>query len=66
MEILSCRQARGNFSEVLNKVTYGGSRVAVKRPGKPPVYLISAEDYELVRRILEMKGPEKQQEMKAG
>ncbi len=53
MQILTSRQARGNFSEILNQVSYGRERVAVQRPGKAPVYLISAADYERVRHILE-------------
>ena len=52
MENLTLTKARKNLADVLNRVT-AGERIAVKRPHRPAVHLISDEDYELVREILE-------------
>lgn len=44
MEAMNVVEARRNFSELITRVAYGGSRVVVERRGRPLVALISAQD----------------------
>jgi prevent-host-death family protein len=44
MEAMNVDEARRNFSELINRVAYGGSRVVVERRGRPLAALISIED----------------------
>jgi prevent-host-death family protein len=41
---VSVSAARADFSELINKVGYGGERVVITRHGKPLVALVAAED----------------------
>jgi prevent-host-death family protein len=53
MKILSSGEARKNFADTLNRVTYGSEHIAIKRSGKESVYLISSQDYELFQKLLQ-------------
>lgn len=44
MEAMNVVEARRNFSELITRVAYGGSRVVVERHGRPLAALISAHD----------------------
>jgi prevent-host-death family protein len=44
MEAMNVDEARRNFSELINRVAYGGGRVVVERRGRPLAALISIED----------------------
>lgn len=44
MEAVNVVEARRNLSELITRVAYGGSRVVVKRRGRPLAALISAQD----------------------
>jgi prevent-host-death family protein len=44
MEAMNVVEARRNFSELVTRVAYGGSRVIVERRGRPLAALISARD----------------------
>jgi prevent-host-death family protein len=49
---LSVSAIRARWSEAINRVAFGGERVAVERHGKPVAYLLGAEDLEgLLRRL---------------
>ena len=51
MTVLSMTDARLLFSEVANKVIYGGERIYVKKNGKIAFALVSAEDAELLEML---------------
>lgn len=53
MRSLSSGEARNHFADTLNQVAYGSEHIAIERPGKDPVYLIPAKDYELFLKLLE-------------
>jgi PHD/YefM family antitoxin component YafN of YafNO toxin-antitoxin module len=53
MRSLSSGEARNGFADMLNHVAYGSEHVAIQRPGKDPVYLISAKDYELFLKLMQ-------------
>jgi PHD/YefM family antitoxin component YafN of YafNO toxin-antitoxin module len=53
MRSLSSGKARNSFADTLNHVAYGSEHIAIQRPGKDPVYMISAQDYELFLKLLE-------------
>lgn len=44
VEAMNVVEARRNFSELINRVAYGGRRVVVERRGRPLAALISVED----------------------
>ncbi|MBI4098304.1 MAG: type II toxin-antitoxin system Phd/YefM family antitoxin [Candidatus Levybacteria bacterium] len=43
MKTVTAKQARQNFSEILNEVYYGDKKVLITRSGKPIVILTSAK-----------------------
>lgn len=51
MNTLSASELRKDISAVLNRVAYGGERIAVHRHGKAQAVLISVEDYGLLREL---------------
>lgn len=51
LRVVSSRDLRGNLSEMISRVTYGGERVGVSRNGKPAVVMVSVEDYELLEAL---------------
>ena len=53
MKSLSSGQARKNFADTLNRVSYGSEHIAIERSGKEPVYMIPAKDYELFQHLLQ-------------
>jgi prevent-host-death family protein len=48
---LSTSELRKDTAEALNKVAYGGDRIALHRRGKDVAVIVSVEDYELLRTI---------------
>ena len=51
MTVLSMTDVRLSFSEMANKVIYGGERIYVKKNGKIAFALVSAEDAELLEML---------------
>lgn len=47
----SAREARAQFSEILNKAAYGKEPVVITRQGKNIAVVISFEDYQLYRQL---------------
>ncbi|MBI2621169.1 MAG: type II toxin-antitoxin system Phd/YefM family antitoxin [Candidatus Levybacteria bacterium] len=43
MKTVTAKQARQNFSEIINEVFYGNKKVLITRSGKPVVILTSAK-----------------------
>jgi antitoxin Phd len=48
---LSTSELRKDTAEALNKVAYGGDRIALQRRGKDVAVIVSVEDYELLRAL---------------
>ena len=46
-------EARNDFSDVVNRVSYGHERVVVRRRGRDLVAVVSMEDLDLLERALE-------------
>ena len=44
MTTLSIAQARNQFADAVNRVSYGGERIVFARRGKPVAALVSADD----------------------
>lgn len=44
-------EARAELADLVNRVAYGGERVALTRRGKIMAALVSAEDLELLERL---------------
>jgi PHD/YefM family antitoxin component YafN of YafNO toxin-antitoxin module len=53
MRYLSAGEARSSFADTLNQVAYASEHVAIQRPGKEPVYMISAKDYQLFLKLIQ-------------
>lgn len=51
MNRLSISDARRNFSDTVNRVSYGGERIVLDRNGKEVAALISLEDLELLEAL---------------
>ena len=51
MITLSIVDARNNMADVLNRVSYGGERIALSRRGKAVAVLVSVADAELLARL---------------
>jgi len=49
-------KARESFSELVNRVAFGGERYMVERRGKPLAALISAEEYQQLMELLDEAG----------
>jgi prevent-host-death family protein len=48
---LSTSELRKDTADALNKVAYGGDRIALQRRGKDVAVIVSVEDYELLRAL---------------
>ncbi len=48
---ISTSDLRKDTADALNKVAYGGDRIALQRRGKDVAVIVSVEDYELLRAI---------------
>ena len=46
MKTISAKEARANFSDVLNEVHFSRKKVLITRSGKPQVVLISFKEYQ--------------------
>ncbi len=44
-------EARGNWTDILNKASYGKERIEVVRRNKPIAYIVPIEDVELLEKI---------------
>jgi prevent-host-death family protein len=53
MTTISIVEARNKLADALNRVSYGGERVALARRGKPVAVLVSVEDAELLEKLEE-------------
>lgn len=53
METISCKEARDNMAEVVNKVVYGHEKWAITRRGKEVAVLISYEEWQAIEKLLE-------------
>ena len=51
MTTMSIAEARNNFADAINRVSYGGERVVFARRGKPVAALVSAEDLALLEKM---------------
>ena len=51
MTTFKSSEARTEWAEMLNRVGYGGERIAIERRGKPVAVLISPEDAKLLEAI---------------
>ncbi len=51
MSEVNVSEARDGFADLLNRVTYGGERVVIRRRGKAVGALISAEDLALLAEL---------------
>jgi len=51
MARLTASTARDRFSDVLNRVAYGGERVVIERRGKELAAIVSLEDLRLLEAI---------------
>lgn len=49
-------KARDDFSEMINRVAWGGERYVVERRGKPLVTVISAVEYQALLHLLSKGG----------
>ncbi|MBW2060755.1 MAG: type II toxin-antitoxin system Phd/YefM family antitoxin [Deltaproteobacteria bacterium] len=43
--------ARSNFTEIINKVTYGGERITITKYGKDAAAIVSLDDLNLLEAI---------------
>jgi len=48
---LSTSDLKKDTADALNKVAYGGDRIALQRRGKDVAVIVSVEDYELLKAI---------------
>lgn len=48
---VSTREARENFSDVINRAAYGKERVILTRRGKPFAAVVPVEDIELLEMV---------------
>lgn len=44
-QIVSAKQFRENFSEILNEAVYGKKRILITRNGKSQAFLVGVKDY---------------------
>lgn len=49
--VVTVREMRHDFADVVNRVRYGGQRFVVTRHGAPRVAVVPLEDLELLRRV---------------
>ena len=50
---VSSSEAREEFSEIINRVAYGGERVVIRRRDKELAAVIPMEDLKLLERLIE-------------
>lgn len=48
---LSTTKARGAFSDIINRVSYGGERIVLERRGKDVVAMVPVEDLNLIEEL---------------
>ena len=51
MTTMTIVQARNNFADIINRVNYGGERIALVRRGKPVAALVSADELAALDRL---------------
>lgn len=51
MTTLTIAQTRSGLADALNRVSYGGERIAIARRGKPIAAIVSSDDLETLQRI---------------
>ncbi len=65
MEAVNVVEARKNFSELVARVAFGGSRVIVERRGKPLAALISVQDLEKLEAFERQSGSARERGLSA-
>jgi len=50
-EEIPVTQARADFAELVNRVSYGGERIVMTRHGKPLAAIVSAADLERLEQL---------------
>ncbi len=53
MRSLSLQEAENHLIDTLNYVDLDNEHIAIERSGQEPVYLISAQDYQLFLKLLQ-------------
>jgi PHD/YefM family antitoxin component YafN of YafNO toxin-antitoxin module len=53
MRSLSLQEAENHLIDTLNYVDLDNEHIAIERSGQKPVYLISAQDYQLFLKLLQ-------------
>lgn len=48
---LSASEARAQFNDLVNRVSYGGERVTITRQGKPAAVMVSVQDAALLEQL---------------
>lgn len=48
---MSTTEARAEFSDLVNRVAYGGERIVLERRGKNVMALVPVDDLELLQKI---------------
>lgn len=56
MEAFTYTQIRNNFSETMNKVCENHAPVIITRQNKPPVVMLSLEDYSAIEETMYLMG----------
>ena len=52
MDAITYTQARGNFAETMNKVCDDHAPIIITRQNKPPIVMMSLEDYNSIEETL--------------
>jgi prevent-host-death family protein len=52
-QYMSASEARGEFSEMVSRVAYGGERFVIRRRDKELAAVIPMEEYRILERLIE-------------
>lgn len=50
MKAVSAKEARQNFSEIINEVHFGRKKIVITKSGKPMVILVSTKEAQTKKR----------------
>ncbi len=53
METISCKEAKDNMADMLNKVAYGHKRFKIARHNKDIAVIISVEEWDKIEKLLQ-------------
>jgi len=51
MTVISLTNFRNEFSDILNRVGFGGERICIKKNGKPIAAIVTVEDLEALEAL---------------